>query len=495
MSFLQYDVYGHVTLFVTLDILLLPYSSLCINIYLYSIYICQQTLKLGEIMKIKKISLLVMAATFSSNLLADSLLQIYELAKKTDPKYLNSALEIEASDIRIDKSMASFLPHVNLSKSYSESDQDYDEASSLSYGNDKVDNKSKTLSISLTQSIYNNKNFIDLRQSEKRKVQSYHSHVDQTESLIIRTSELYFNALAALDNVEFSKAEVRSVKKQLSQTKEKFEVGLIAKTDVDEAQATRDIAIADQISAENDLENAYEDLKELTGRYHYKLLGLMRDINFRNPSPEDVISWGKSSVNSAEVRIAVINLDIAKDGISMSRSDHLPTVELNARYIESDIDSESFSNSLVSDVNSISDTSEISIDFNLPLYSGGYTSASVNESINKYQQEHKTLDGVLRAAINKSRRAYLGVVSSVSSVNALDQSVVSRESALKSTNDGFEAGTRTIVDVLEQTQLLYDVKRKSSRKRYDYIMNTLKLKQSVGSLTVDDLIKVNSLLR
>ncbi|TQV86990.1 TolC family outer membrane protein [Aliikangiella coralliicola] len=453
----------------------------------------------------------------SSNLWADSLLDIYNLAKDNDPSYLASDAGRLATNERVNQSMAGLLPQLSASWSYTKSDSESEgvttvfddpttpvDESGVTNSNNESDGTSSGYSISLNQEIYNHSTWLSLRQSEKRALQSNVNHESSKHDLIIRVAEAYFNVLAAQDSVDFSKSETEAVSKELAQTKQRFEVGLIAMTDVHEAQSRHDRAVANQISAQNALDNAHESLQQITGQYHYDLLGLKQEIPLRNPQPEDIKKWVKESEqNNVTVKASKIGLEIAKQSISISQAGHFPTVGLQASYSDSSSDNNSAGTSFLgatvdtSRTNSDSDgqSSSISLNVNIPIFSGGRTNSQVKEAQQLYLQAAHNLEADHRRAVSDTRSSYLGVVAAVSSVNALKQAVISSQSALEATQAGFEVGTRTIVDVLQQTQQLFDSKRQHARARYDYILNTLRLKRAAGLLAEEDLAKINQMLR
>jgi outer membrane protein len=462
--------------------------------------------------KLNKTALGVLIAISSSNLFADNLLDVYNLAKDGDPTFLASEAGTRATSERVNQSMAGLLPQINGTYSISTSSTERSGTTTNNLLNSSVTSSSESdsdgnnISLSLSQEIYNHSTWLSLRQSEKRALQAKVNHEGSKQDLIIRVAEAYFNVLAAKDGVAFSKAETEAVSKELAQTKQRFEVGLIAQTDVHEAQSRFDTALANQIAATNLLDNMHEALQLTTGQYHYDLLGLKTEIPLRNPQPADINAWAKNAVNNnVNIKASKIGLEIAKKSISIAEAGHLPTVDLSARYSKDDGDGStvgsSFSaitgNSVPQDSSGDSETesTSLSLNFNIPIFSGGRTNSQVKESQSLYLQAAHNLEAEHRRAVSQTRSSYLGVVAAVSSVKALKQAVVSATSALEATQAGFEVGTRTIVDVLQQTQALYNAKQRHARARYDYILNTLKLKQATGLLTEKDLAQVNQLLR
>jgi outer membrane protein len=464
---------------------------------------------------------LLIASTFQTQ--ADNLLDVYRLAQDSDPTFLASEAGTRATSERVNQSMAGLLPQISGSASYTSSSNESGSTSTSLFtplnpaipaevisnsSSSESDTTTTRFGINLSQEIYNHTTWLNLAQAEKRELQAKINHEGQKQSLIVRAAEAYFNVLAAQDSVDFSKAETEAVSKELAQTKQRFDVGLIAITDVHEAQSRYDLAIANQISAQNALDNMHELLQQITGQYHYDLLQLKPEIQLKNPMPSDIKQWVKQAEgNNINIKASGIGLDIAKRSISLSQSGHLPTVSLRASYSDSDSDTDSPTSPIfdeagvpvgvASDItrNSEQSGSSVSLNLEVPIFSGGRTNSQVKEAQHLYLQSAHNLEAERRRAVSLTRSSYLGVIAAVSSVNALKQAVISSEKSLEATQAGFEVGTRTIVDVLQQTQILFNSKRQYARARYDYVINTLKLKQATGMLTVEDLSKVNSLLR
>ena len=471
-----------------------------------------------------KLAIGIFAVLSSQTIWADNLLEVYNLAKDNDPTFLASDAGRMATNERVNQSMSSLLPQINARAYYSDSTGESTRSSAGTFTPDnppgpaqdigslpstsESDTTSDGFSISIEQEIYSHSSWLNLRQAEKRALQSNVNHEGQKHSLIIRVAETYFNVLGAMDNVEFAKAELEAVSKELAQTKQRFEVGLIAMTDVHEAQSRHDRAVANEISAQNGLDNAHEALQQITGQYHYEVMQLKEEIPLRNPEPTNIKSWVKEAeTNNVSIKASRIGLDIAKKSIDISSAGHYPTISLSASYSddsrETTTPNSRYTDTLTGISGIVSDNvsnfngtdSSISINLNIPIYSGGNTNSRVKEAQNLYQQAAHTLEADRRLAVSQTRSSYLGVVAAVSSVNALNQAVISSQSALEATQAGFEVGTRTIVDVLLQTQQLFSAKRDHARARYDYILNTLRLKEAAGILTEKDLQQVNGMLR
>jgi outer membrane protein len=421
------------------------------------------------------------------------LLEIYRMALANDPQFQQVAANKRAVLEQRPQALATLLPAVTLSADVAGTSSERVGANTRGFGSgdqlvdlSKSNSDSRGYTLSLTQPVFRSDRYFRLKQADSSIKQADAELVAAEIDLAIRVSTAYFNVLAAIDNLRFAEAEKRSLSQQLEQARQRFEVGLTAVTDVQEAQAGYDRAVAEEIRAINEIDNTREVLREITGEYLTDLDGLTESMPLLTPDPTNIDSWSDTAVQQNLNVIATIHaVDIARDEIKVQSSGHLPTVDMSARrsYNESDTsgDSESTSNS-------------IGLQLNVPLYSGGAVSSRVRASHERLDQELQRLEQIRRQAHRESRQAYLGVISGISQIKALQQAVVSSEVALQATRAGFEVGTRTAVDVVTSERATFQARRDLARARYDYIVNSLNLKQAAGLLTVDDVEQVNGWL-
>lgn len=410
--------------------------------------------------------------TFAANDLQD----IYQLATQKDPTVLRSAASRDRAAASIDVSRAALLPSVTGRAGFNRSSQDsfdFDGPNTLS------------ANVTLNQSLFSWANWGKLDRAEKVALQVQTAYDSEVQNLIVRVTEAYFNVLGASDDLGFAQAEKRSIERQLEQTKQRFAVGLTAITDVHEAQAQFDSAVAREIGAENKLENMREFLREITGQYHQDLAELNTDkFAPGQPSPEKVQDWvSLAQQDNLVLKSQRVLLDIANQDIDLAKAGHYPTLNLTARL----------------GVNKTSgfdrnDDSSIGINLDVPIYSGGGVQAGVAVAQSNYVEVSQTLELNHRAVIRQVRSSFNGVNAQISSIKALEQAVVSAESALNATEAGFEVGTRTIVDVLLSTRNLFEARRNLSSARYNYIVTMLQLKQAAGNLSEQDLLAINQAL-
>ena len=409
---------------------------------------------------------------------AENLQNVYQLALKKDPQVLKSAAQRDAAKAGIDISKANFLPDISFSSSIGKGRED--NGNGMSATGTGYTNK-----LTLNQTVFNWGDWERLSNAEKSALQGQIYYNAALQGLIVRVSQAYFNVLSANDDLTFVVAEKRAVERQLEQTKQRFAVGLTAITDVHEAQAQFDSVVAREIAATNALENARESLQEITGEYHAQLSPL-NTTQFKPtaPKPANVMEWvAVAESSSLDLQARKLAVEIAQNNIDLAEAGHYPTVGLNA-------------SKTLQDNRNIpqQDSESVGLTLNVPIYSGGATTASTEQQRANYVATSEDLELGHRSVVRQVRVNYNNVGAAIAGIKALEQAVVSAESALKATEAGFEVGTRTIVDVLISTRNLFDARRNLTKQRYDYILAVLSLKQAAGTLTEADLATVNAAL-
>ncbi|WP_159655016.1 outer membrane channel protein TolC [Vibrio atypicus] len=430
----------------------------------------------------KLLPLFISAAlgSMSTNAFADTLAEIYNQAKENDPTLLSAAAQRDAAFEAVTSSRSSLLPQITLNAGYNINRSDVDSRDS-----DKL-----TAGINFSQELYQRSSWLTLDVSEKSARQADASYAAAQQALILRVSQAYFDVLRAQDNLVFVQAEKAAVGRQLEQTKQRFEVGLSAITDVHDAQAQYDAVLADEVLAENSLINSYEGLREITGQEHASLdvLDTKRFSATRTQTPINQLIEEAQQQNLSLLS-ARIAQDVAKDQISLASSGHLPSLTLDGGYNYGD---ERNSNNF-----SEGDASDFSVGVNLavPLYTGGNISSQTKQAEYSYVAASQDLEAQYRSVVKDVRAFNNNISASIGALRAYEQTVVSAESALEATEAGFDVGTRTIVDVLDSTRRLYDANKNLSNARYDYILSVLQLRQAVGTLSEQDIMDINAGLK
>ena len=430
--------------------------------------------------------LLVVAGLLAASpAFAEDLVQVYELARQNDATYQAAVAEYKASSESSSQAWSAVLPQINLQGMHSEYEQDITVGGSPTIS-DNYD--TDTFSITLRQTLYRQEQFDRISQADAQVAAAEASFNDAGHDLIIRVAQAYFIVLGATDNLEFAQAEKQAIEQQLVQARERFKVGLTAITDVHEAQARYDQAVASEIEAQNLLVINKERLQVITNQALLELAALKEDAPLVSPDPADVNQWIKTAVeNNLELIAADKSMQAARHGLGVARSGHFPTLDLEADYT----DYES-SGGLIGAVEE--DGTRVSLVLNFPLYLGGSVNSASRQAAATYDQSRQQYELQRRVTVSGTRNAYLTVLSTISRVRALKQALVSTTTALEATQAGYEVGTRTAVDVLNAQRELFRAERDYARARYDYYLETLRLKRSAGTLSEADLKMINAWL-
>ncbi len=417
------------------------------------------------------VSLLCSQAAWSADLM-----DVYHQAVDNAPVLKAAAAERMAKREVLPQSRSLWLPRLDLNAAVAENRWEPRSGPSDDY-------RSQNWGIRVTQTLYNRSAGIQLEQAEKR-VKLADVHYDAARlSLMLEVSRRYFAVLAARDTLEVTLTEKVAVKRQLEQAQKRFEVGVSAITDVREAQARYDGVISREIVARNRLDSAKEALQELTGVEVADLSTLVQEFPLHPPVPEDIEAWEQiARDNNQQISAARYAYRIAAAEMKKQSAARYPSLSLIGSYQRSESEAERFVDN---------DLAALTLQLDLPLYRGGDISSRVRQAGHQYRQAEDELERVLRSTLRTTRDAYRNVIASIARVEALGRSLVSSQTALKATEAGFEAGTRTIVDVLNAQQMLFQTQRDYANARYDYLVAMLALRQAAGTLEVGDLEKIN----
>ncbi len=414
---------------------------------------------------------------------ADTLAEIYDQAKQNDPQLLSAAAQRDSAYEAIKSTRGELLPQINLTTGYNV----------ISSNKDFADSKQWSAGVTLSQTLYDRNSWLNLGIAEKSARQVDSQYAQTQQNLILRVAQAYFEVLRAKDNLAFVRAEKNAVARQLEQTKQRFEVGLSAITDVHDAQAQYDSVLADEVLAENSLTNSYEAIREITGQEHHQLSSLDTD-RFSASRMDKTIT---ELVNEAQKKnlsllTARISQDIAREKIALASSGHLPNLSLDAGYsTKHEYESSNANYDAFDPINNVS----VGVNLSVPLYTGGKITAETKRAEYGLTQASEDLEASYRSVVKNVRAYNNNINASIEAIRAYQQAVVSAKSALQATEAGFDVGTRTIVDVLDSTRRLYDANRNLSDARYDYILNVLQLKQAVGTLNEQDILAINAGLK
>lgn len=436
-------------------------------------------------------------------------MEIYQRALANDPALREAEANYLARAEALPQARSNLLPSLEFgtTQSYGESTNPgplldfFTGQPSTVFSSTESSRESRNLSLSLNQTIFNWGRYVALRQADKTVVAAETDYANAQQDLILRVSVAYFDVLAAEDTLAAQVAARESIARQLEQAQRRFEVGLIAITDVQEAQAGYDTAIANVIQAERSLATSQEFLREIIGEYVVELAGPTDDLPLLRPDPADAEQWVRIAMEQNLALVSSrINADIAEDEIQIQRAVRFPTLTLSTSVTDQRSTSEQTTNliaggSIIGDrATTLNEGNNLSLNFSVPLYTGGVNRSRIQQSVYRHRAAREALERVARQTERETRDAYLSVESEISRVQALRQAVESSRTALRATEAGFEVGTRTTVDVLTSQNNLRQQETTYARSRYDYILNVLRLKQAAGSLSEEDVTEVNGWL-
>jgi len=441
---------------------------------------------------------------------AADLTEIYHRALRNDPQLREAEANHMASLEARPQALSSLLPQLSGTGSWA-----HDELSSTSpyftgstFFPLATDTKSTTKqwALQLKQTVFRWDQFATLKQADAQVAQAEVDYRAAQQSLIVRTATAYFNVLAARDTLDAAEASREAIARQLEQAEKRFEVGLIAITDVEEAKAANDQAIATVISAKRTLATSRDQLREVTGDSVEELARPGDDMPLVTPDPASEDQWVKAALEqNLPLSSARLAADIARENISIARSGHLPTLDLIAKrsglnssattsYVDPFPGDSTFGQQVSYPADNWNNDKTISLQLTVPIYSGGYASSKIREAVYRHRAAREHLETTARATERATRDSYLGVISEISRVQALRQAVESSKTALEATEAGYEVGTRTAVDVLLARQRLFDAQTSYARSRYDYVLDVLALEQATGTLDESRVTRVNGWL-
>jgi outer membrane protein len=415
---------------------------------------------------------------------AADLMTLYQEAVAHDPQILAARANREAGKEAEPLARAGLLPKLSAAGKLNYTRQDVKKPAAFAGGDSYGSN---SLALNLVQPLFRKDRLVAFDQAHDQVKKADAEYTAAEQGLILRLAKAYFGVLSAHESLIFAEAEKKAIARQLDQAKERFQVGLVAITDVHEAQARYDQAKANLITARNAVDNAMEVLREIVSDAPAGLDDLKEKLPLILPDPASIDTWTRTAqTHNPAVIAAGLAAEVARKQIEAKRAGHYPTLDLVGSL------SRARSNAKFG---SDADNGTIGLQLSLPLYTGGAVSAATRQARYQFEAAQQVLDQKRRAVARQVRDAYRGIEASISRVKALKATVRSALSALEATEAGFDAGTRTLVDVLNSQSALFRARRDYAQARYDYVVNTLSLLQAAGTLSVDDVKRVNAWLQ
>jgi outer membrane protein len=419
------------------------------------------------------------------------LAEAYQLALSNDPSWASSQHTYQADQENRALSRAYLLPSLDLNGTISHQETSSPTIPGTTFGGTHSYRQTQ-YGAKLTQPLFRVDAWYAYQQAKAVTSASEASFRQQQQDLVLRVANAYFGVLQAQENLEYSKAEEAALGRQLDQAQQRFDVGLIAITDVLQARAQFDASRASRISSEAALNNARETLATIVGRSDDKLVPLKAEAPMNRPLPDSPDPWVKLALqNNPQLAAARFNEDSARAAASQSGSGNYPNIDAYAQYNKVDIpDAKNNPGLALSDTT----TKAYGISATWNVFGGGRTYIASKQASYKAAAAQDQVTAAERNVTSSTRTAYLNVAANSYQVDARKQAVKSSEAAVAATQAGYQVGTRNIVDVLLAESNLYAAKRDYASSRYDYVINTLKLKSASGQLSEVDIKDLNNWL-
>ena len=424
------------------------------------------------------------------------LLAIYQQALSYDASLSSARFQNEATHELIAQGRSLFLPSINMKAGYDENDNQrkiYTNIDNALLSGTKADYNSYAYGITITQPLFDYSAFAKYKQILTQTSLSDKQLIYSQQDLMYRISLFYFESLMAKDQVDLLQSQRAAIHEQLLQAEAKYDVGLISVIDINEAKTKAVLVEAQQISAIHKYKIKKRQIQSLTGELPGKLKVLSPVISFEQIDTP-IESWvSMANENSLELRIKEDEIKIADREIDIKQAGHYPTVNaIASRSRNWDKGGYPYGAAANEGIRSFSDV--LGVQINIPIFSGGLTSSRVREAKllkNKVEQDAEYLRRQVELRV---RENYLNLKSTFEQIKSYKQALESSRLQLESTKIGFNEGLRNSVDILVAQQVFFNAKKDILESRYNYLMNLINLKLSVGILTMQDLDEINQYL-
>ena len=428
----------------------------------------------------------------SINVEADSLLDIYNDALENDPQYKSAEFSyLSGKEIKV-QGRAALLPNISINAQTNWNEY---------YQNGELRNEYNNFNTSarLSQPLIRLDSWFKYRQSKFLTDAAEADFAYQQQTLLLRTAELYFGVLRAIDNLNAAISEEKAIKKQLDQAQQRYEVGLSAITGVQEAQLAFDLSMAARINNEGNLFSAREALNALIGREIFSLDELGENLNVSSPFPNSKEEWVKTALeNNYQLKAAYLRRDAAKSNARGVASNHLPKIDVVGSGSESETNQFNYEGFEVNGqgipVPAVTGRRNYSIQLSVPIFQGGAVSSRRKQAYSQFNEADENTLFTERSVIQEVRSQFSNVVTLVANVNAQRQAVISATSALEATQVGYKVGTRNIVDLLQAEKNLYSAEKNLANAKYDYILANLRLALAAGTIGPNNIVDINNIL-
>ena len=445
------------------------------------------------LMKINFYNKLLIVVLSCSYLSAENILEIYNEALENDPTYRSAEYSYLADKEIVVQGRAALLPSITLSGSTNWNEY---------YQNDVLQQEYNSFSKSarITQPLFRLDTWFNFKRSKSLTNAAEADFAYEQQSLLLRTAELYFGVLRAIDNLNAAISEEKAIKKQLDQAQQRFEVGLSAITGVQEAQLAFDLSKAARISTEGNLFSAREALNALIGREIFSLNELGDDLNVSSPYPNSKEEWVELALkNNYQLKASYLRKDAAKNNARNAASNHLPKIDIVGSGSDSETNQFNYEGFEINGqgipIPAVTGRRNYAIQMSVPIFQGGAVSSRRKQAYSQYNQADENSLFTERRIIQEVRSQFSNVATLVANVTAQKQAVISATSALEATQVGYKVGTRNVVDLLQAEKNLYSAEKNLANAKYDYILANLRLALAAGTISPSNIADINNLLK
>ncbi|MBL8339336.1 MAG: TolC family outer membrane protein [Rhodoferax sp.] len=422
--------------------------------------------------------------------LSETLQEVYDLARQSDPRFRSAQAESRAIGMALDQAKAAFLPTIKLDMERTKTRQRIIESQNPIFGAGSTTFPTQSDTLSINQPVFRKDLVVRLEQARAVVQQAEFSLLAAEQDLQIRSTASYLSVLAASDSLALAQAERAAVGKVLDTARERLKAGLGTVTSLYDAEARYAVTQAREVEATNKLRDARQGLKEITGKVIDKVQSLKEDFVLESPDPASADQWVESAMTqNLGLRAKTAAVEVARQEIERQRAGHYPSVNLLLSRNRKDTGSTLFGGG------SNVETTDFSVRLTVPIFEGGLTSAVTQEAVFRHQKAQEDVEQERRGVERLARAAYDGTLGAVNLVKALKQSVASQQAALAAKEEGLKAGLFALLPVLDAQRDLYLAKRDYEQARYDYLIYRMRLKQAVGTLAEGDILSVSDALR
>lgn len=438
-----------------------------------------------NIMKLNLIKLFLAVGLFASYAVhAADLLETFHAAQINDPVFAAARAAQQAGQEKLPQGRALLMPTIGLSANSTYNDQTLQyQLSGQPKGNFRYNTHG--LTVNLTQPLFRAQNWLTYTETQLQVAQAEAQFKVAEQDLALRVAQNYFDVLIAQDSLQLVEAQKTAISEQMEQAKRNFEVGTATITDTLEAQSRYDLIAAQEIAAKNNLEVKRSGLQQLINETPTDIKPLGAAFKLEAPKPDDMEKWVEDAqLNNPQLTIAQINEGLAEKEVSRNQAAHYPTLDLVANYSKNNATGGGFGANE-------NNNKSLGVQLNMPLFQGGVVNSRWREAEANRERSKQELENARRTITTQTRQAYLGVVSGMAQVQALQQALASSESLLDASKLGQEVGIRTNLDVLNAQQQLYSTRRDLYQAEYNYLISQLRLKAAVGGLGEEEVGQIN----